>query len=221
MPTNSLDHREISNDAGAGALQPLPPGVRPGAQIDVRGARWRLEQAIVRDDCCELHVAPATGGGRRVLLWPFDRPVAVDAAARFRVVRARHWWPAIAAALGHETGPGRARRSSGPTCCRTSSSRRSRWPGAPCAAPADEVGLGKTVQAGWIVADLVERERDARVLIAVPAGLRGQWQAELDRLFGLRAMSVDAAWLRATVADLPADISPWSAPASTSDRSTF
>src|SRR4029079_14938410 len=77
---------------------------------------------------------------------------------------------------------------------------------------ADEVGLGKTIQAGWIVADLAAREPDARVLIAVPAGLRRQWTAELERRFGIACLAVDAAWLRARVADLPADVLPWTAP---------
>src|SRR5262249_62373093 len=49
---------------------------------------------------------------------------------------------------------------------------------------ADEVGLGKTIQAGWIVADLMAHERDVRVLIAVPAGLRTQWATEVPRTLG-------------------------------------
>jgi superfamily II DNA or RNA helicase len=77
---------------------------------------------------------------------------------------------------------------------------------------ADEVGLGKTVQAGWIVADVLERERDARVLVAVPAGLRRQWAGELESLFGVACIHADAAWLRGSVADMPSDVSPWSPP---------
>src|SRR5262249_57417594 len=50
---------------------------------------------------------------------------------------------------------------------------------------ADEVGLGKTIQAGWIVADLMARERDVRVLIAVPAGLRTPWGTELSSSFDI------------------------------------
>src|SRR5262249_31427050 len=105
MHTNSLEHREISHEAAAGVLQPLPPGVLPGTQVDLRGARWRIEQTIPRDGCCELHVASAGDQGRRVFLWPFDRPVAVDITARFTVVRLRHWCRAIAAARAREVGP--------------------------------------------------------------------------------------------------------------------
>ena len=55
--------------------------------------------------------------------------------------------------------------------------------GAPRVLLADEVGLGKTIQAGWIMADLVAREPSARILVAVPAGLRRQWRAELSAWF--------------------------------------
>ena len=52
---------------------------------------------------------------------------------------------------------------------------------------ADEVGLGKTVQAGLIVAEVFTREPDARVLVVCPAGLRAQWHDELPERFDLPA----------------------------------
>jgi superfamily II DNA or RNA helicase len=215
MPKNSADHCKISNDPAAKALVPLPTGVQPGALVDLRGTRWRLEQAVAHDDCCELHLASTTDDGRRVLLWPFDRPTAVDSTARFTVVRVRHWLRALAGAQAYEAGPWTPRA----TTVRADVLSYQLEPAIAVAQGvqrlvlADEVGLGKTVQAAWIAADLVERERDARVLIAVPAGLLRQWQAELMSRFGLRPIAVDAAWLRAMVADLPGDVSPWSAPA--------
>ena len=42
---------------------------------------------------------------------------------------------------------------------------------------ADEVGLGKTIQAGLIVAETLARRGDAHVLVLCPAGLREQWYA--------------------------------------------
>ena len=51
---------------------------------------------------------------------------------------------------------------------------------------ADEVGLGKTIEAGLVVAQLLA-EGNSRVLIIVPRPLLGQWQAELRDLFGIDA----------------------------------
>ena len=49
---------------------------------------------------------------------------------------------------------------------------------------ADEVGLGKTVEAG-IVLSQRWAERRRRILIVVPAMLRKQWQQELSEKFFL------------------------------------
>src|SRR6266700_853559 len=50
---------------------------------------------------------------------------------------------------------------------------------------ADEVGLGKTIEAGLVTSELRLRGLTARTLILVPVGLVEQWQQELDRKFGL------------------------------------
>lgn len=50
---------------------------------------------------------------------------------------------------------------------------------------ADEVGLGKTIEAGLVLSELRLRRLAGRVLILVPAGLVQQWWEELDRKFGL------------------------------------
>ena len=50
---------------------------------------------------------------------------------------------------------------------------------------ADEVGLGKTIEALLVLSELRLRGLAERVLVLVPAGLVGQWQEELDRKFGL------------------------------------
>lgn len=50
---------------------------------------------------------------------------------------------------------------------------------------ADEVGLGKTIEAGIILSELDARLRGlARVLVACPAALVGKWEQELNRRFG-------------------------------------
>ena len=48
---------------------------------------------------------------------------------------------------------------------------------------ADEVGLGKTIEAGILVKELLMRRLAKHVLVMVPAGLCRQWQAELQLKF--------------------------------------
>ncbi|WP_415205612.1 SNF2-related protein [Pseudorhodoferax sp.] len=56
---------------------------------------------------------------------------------------------------------------------------------------ADEVGLGKTIEAGLVIAQRWA-ERKRRILIIVPANLRKQWHQELRDKFGLRAAVLEA-----------------------------
>lgn len=50
---------------------------------------------------------------------------------------------------------------------------------------ADDVGLGKTIEAGLLIAALRQRGVAKRILIVVPAGLTRQWQEDLKFKFGL------------------------------------
>jgi SNF2 family DNA or RNA helicase len=64
---------------------------------------------------------------------------------------------------------------------------------------ADEVGLGKTIEAGLLIRELLARGVANRVLILAPSGLVGQWQQELKTKFNL-SFSIynreSLAWLR-------------------------
>ncbi len=50
---------------------------------------------------------------------------------------------------------------------------------------ADDVGMGKTIEAGLIIATLRQREPRTRVLVLCPAGVVLQWQDEMSEHFGL------------------------------------
>lgn len=69
---------------------------------------------------------------------------------------------------------------------------------------ADAVGLGKTVQAGMIAAELILRRRAHRIIVVTPAGpLLSQWARELLVRFGLRpTILADAPALRARRRDM-------------------
>src|SRR5579862_5363154 len=57
--------------------------------------------------------------------------------------------------------------------------------GHPRALLADEVGLGKTIEAGWILHRLILQGRVRRALVIVPKPLLNQWFVELLRRFNL------------------------------------
>ncbi len=61
---------------------------------------------------------------------------------------------------------------------------------------ADEVGLGKTVEAGLVLAQLAA-DGKGRAIVLVPASLRAQWRDELRTKFGLDADVVDGDTCRA------------------------
>ena len=56
---------------------------------------------------------------------------------------------------------------------------------------ADDVGLGKTVEAGLIVRELLLRRRIDLVVVAAPPGMIPQWQDELESKFGLAFTVMD------------------------------
>ncbi len=68
---------------------------------------------------------------------------------------------------------------------------------------ADEVGLGKTIEAGIVIAQLVA-EGKSRILVLCPATLRAQWQAELREKFDLDAVVVDGRARGGNPFDVPA-----------------
>ena len=75
---------------------------------------------------------------------------------------------------------------------------------------ADEVGLGKTVQAGLVIAETLSRAPDARILVVSPASLREQWCAELKARFNVTADVLDAEGVARAAARIVADVNPWS-----------
>ena len=68
---------------------------------------------------------------------------------------------------------------------------------------ADEVGLGKTIEAGMILHQQVLSARASRVLIMVPENLLHQWLVEMLRRFNLHFSLFDAERLAEIDADTP------------------
>ncbi|MEO2176993.1 MAG: RNA polymerase-associated protein RapA [bacterium] len=66
---------------------------------------------------------------------------------------------------------------------------------------ADEVGLGKTIEAGLIVHQQLQTGRAARVLIIVPEALTFQWFVEMIRRFNLQFTVLDEERCQQIIAD--------------------
>ncbi|PZA06055.1 MULTISPECIES: helicase-related protein [unclassified Meiothermus] len=74
---------------------------------------------------------------------------------------------------------------------------------------ADDVGLGKTVEAGLIVKELLLRNKARRVLVLAPAHLLPQWQEALRRFFHLEFAILSGPNLKRLARTLPPGANPW------------
>jgi SNF2 family DNA or RNA helicase len=74
---------------------------------------------------------------------------------------------------------------------------------------ADDVGLGKTIEAGLILTELLLRRRIQRVLILTPASLRRQWRDEMRDKFALPFDFVDRGETQQLRRRLKMDANPW------------
>ena len=61
---------------------------------------------------------------------------------------------------------------------------------------ADDVGLGKTIEAGLVCQELLLRHRSRRVLIVCPSSIQIQWRDQMWEKFGLEFRIVDSALLK-------------------------
>ncbi len=63
---------------------------------------------------------------------------------------------------------------------------------------ADEVGLGKTIEAGIYIKEMLARKLARRILIIAPASLCSQWEFEMENKFSLNFTRLDSARLKNT-----------------------
>ena len=74
---------------------------------------------------------------------------------------------------------------------------------------ADAVGLGKTIQAGMVLRELMLRRRIRRVLVLCPAALRTQWRDEMQEKFALPFEVVDRPQTLRLQREIGVDANPW------------
>jgi len=74
---------------------------------------------------------------------------------------------------------------------------------------ADDVGLGKTIEAGLIVSEMLLRRRVKEIVVAAPPNMLIQWQEEMDLRFGLRFEILDRAYLEKIRQERGYAVNPW------------
>jgi len=200
------------------------PGIsgdaRPGDLVRIRGERWRITRclaydtaALIETDGCDA----ANRGVRSRFLLPFEPVERIALSQTPRVVRPARWRRLARRTLGDAT-PGwtslrAATRANLDIVPFQLEPALALVRGDGCRfLIADAVGLGKTVQAGLMIAELFQRQPDARALVVCPAGLREQWHGELQDRFRFSADVLDTAGVARATAVLPVGFNPWSAP---------
>jgi hypothetical protein len=74
---------------------------------------------------------------------------------------------------------------------------------------ADDVGLGKTIEAGLVLQELVLRQRVDFVVIVCPASVLLQWRDEMDKRFGLGFEVYNRAFVQRRRQDRGFGVNPW------------
>src|SRR5438270_4995289 len=74
----------------------------------------------------------------------------------------------------------------------------------------DDVGLGKTIEAGMTALELIIRHWARRVLIVSPSSLQIQWSQQMRDKFGLDFRVVDSELMRHLRRSRGIHVNPWS-----------
>lgn len=75
---------------------------------------------------------------------------------------------------------------------------------------ADDVGVGKTIEAGLILRELLLRKRADYIVVACPASMLQQWREELAQRFGLSFVILDRQFVQSARQEFGFGSNPWS-----------
>ncbi|MBF2759131.1 MAG: DEAD/DEAH box helicase [Ectothiorhodospiraceae bacterium AqS1] len=74
---------------------------------------------------------------------------------------------------------------------------------------ADDVGLGKTIESGLVIQELLLRHRAKSVLVICPASLQEKWRIEMLEKFGLEFKVVNKDYMKQLRRDRGIHVNPW------------
>ncbi len=75
---------------------------------------------------------------------------------------------------------------------------------------ADDVGLGKTIEAGLIARELLLRKKAREIVVCCPPSMLMQWQDELENRFGLTFEILDKDYMKKIRRERGFGVNPWS-----------
>jgi superfamily II DNA or RNA helicase len=189
-----------------------------GDVVRARGRTWHVLGVRTYDSCCLLTLAEIGRAGSAIvrceLLTPFDRVEIVrkpsDQLRRVGTARWRRAAQALVARSGIWGVLRATHRADIDILPHQLEPAVAVLRGAGCRLLlADEVGLGKTIQACVLIAELRARGLADRVMVLTPPGLRDQWRDELRERFHVEASIADFRAVRQRVAAIPPDVNPW------------
>ena len=198
-------------------VKTVEPRFRAGDAVRIRSERWTVLRQTRYSDATLLEVRGADAHNTNVaaaFLLPFESVSALISPSTPRLVSraewrlvARQWLASATPQIDSLRTPARARIDVLPFQLEPAIAFNT---GLGCRALiADEVGLGKTIQAGLVIAEVMARTADGHALVVCPAALRIQWQAELHRRFGVDARILDAAGIGRIGSTVDGTANPW------------
>ena len=198
----------------------MPPRpYQPGECLRIRDERWRVARADIVDDETIVDVVGCdvlNAGAHALFLAGAEQVERLPANASPRLVRPSRWRTIARHRLSGVTPRFASLRAAAaadvtiipfqlePALALTHGLGRRLL-------IADEVGLGKTVQAGLVIAEALARVSEGHALVVAPAALRQQWLEELQQRFHLPAVMLDAATIARAVTVLGTGANPWAA----------
>lgn len=75
---------------------------------------------------------------------------------------------------------------------------------------ADDVGLGKTIEAGLITRELLLRKKVREIFVSCPPSMLLQWKEELSSRFGLTFEILDKEYMKKVRRERGFSVNPWS-----------
>ena len=194
-----------------------PPQLHHGNIVRIRGERWRIDHYATYDTVAVVEVTgcgATNRSGRTRFLLPFELVDRLHGSSSPRVVSRARWRHLARHALANASPSWSSLRAA--THANLTLFPFQLEPAMALARGdgcrfliADAVGLGKTVEAGLMIAEVMHRRPDAKAMVICPAGLREQWKEELRTRFNLDAAIFDAGRLARAATQLPADVNPW------------